>query len=109
MDDTQLAQSREDLLKMLETSEVAKLLEQPIKDELIRSINRGSEDQLLRIKEKLMEYERSLQENQQELGVLDTEIEKRDRIAELKKKEAADRVEAEAMTKKLLAELDAMK
>ena len=109
MDDNQLAQNREDLLKILDTSEVAKLLEQPIKDELIGAINSGSEDQLLRIKEKLLEYEQSLQENQQELGVLNTEIEKRDRTAELKKKEEADRVEAEAMTKKLLAELDAMK
>ena len=100
---------RDDLLAMLENSEIVKLLQPETKAELLKSIRTGSEDQLETIKQRFQEYESSLQEIQQESLVIEKELEKRQNKEQLRLDEAQERSEAEVMTKELLLELDNLK
>lgn len=104
-----VAQNRDELLTFLEKSEVSKLLEPVTKAQLVMAIRTGSIAQLLNIRAKLLEYEQSWQEVEDESLVVDRELKARRGKDELRESEIQERQEAEVMAKKLLAELDTIK
>ncbi len=107
--DNSSAEKREDLLKILDGSEVYKLLAPETQAKLVDSIKTGSEEQFSKIRDKFLEYEDTLVKAKVELNVFHAEQQKRADKEVLKQNEEKDKKEAELMAQKLLEELAAMK